>query len=185
MQYTQDHYLSSMATGIRAVEGTDSRTLLRTQFFHLIMTDPASLHCVLLAATAQFQNVNGRHSHPIDLLQLRGMAFRDINAAMHDINRATSDQLIAAIAHLASYEAIRGDRPAFNTHMSGLQRMVTLRGGLPSLGLDGLLESVLLWIDANATALVGLRLYFDKVAYPTAAIHPRPNPHHFNGTDSS
>ena len=145
------------------------------------MTDAASLHAVMLLAASHFSKVRGPRSHTIDLLQLRGMAIREINSALEDPRRATSDQLIAAVANMASYEALFGDREIFNTHMTGLMRLVTLRGGLPQLGLNRLLEHVLLWIDSNASYYVNKHVYFDKAAFPTNALHPRPDPQRFTG----
>lgn len=163
------------------LDGPMTKGLLRTRFFPLIMTDAAPLHAVMLLASSHYGKVRDSRLHAIDLLQLRGMAIREINGALEDPNRATSDQLIAAVAKMASYEALFGDRDIFNTHMTGLTRMVTLRGGLPNLGLDGLLERILLWIDINATLIVGRHPYFDKAAFPTAAVHPRPDPQNFAG----
>jgi len=132
-------------------------------------------------AASHYGNARGSRSHTIDLLQLRGMAIRAINRALEDPVRATSDQLIAAVAEMACYEAIFGDRTIFNTHMTGLLRMVSLRGGLPSLGLDGLLERILLWIDANAAHVTNSHIYFDRAAFPSSFAHPQPDPRRFAG----
>lgn len=177
----QEHYQSTMAVDIRDIDGPEARGLLRTRFFPFIFTDPAPLHAVMLMAAANYGNLRGSRSHTVDILQLRGMAIREINTALEDPNRATSDQLIAAVAKMACYEALFGDRRIFNTHMTGLLRMVSLRGGLPALGLDGLLERILLWIDSNAAHITGSQIYFDKRAFPTTAQHPRPDPRRFSG----
>ncbi|KAK5132275.1 hypothetical protein LTR08_009263 [Meristemomyces frigidus] len=179
--HIMDHYLSNLAVDIPDVDAATVTGLLRTQFFPFVMTDAAPLHAVMLLATSHYGRARGSRSHAIDLLQLRGMAIGEINSALEDPRRATSDQLITAVAKMASYEALFGDRDIFNTHMTGLMRMVTLRGGLPQLGLNGLLERVLLWIDSNATYIVGTHLYFDKAAFPTSAVHPRPDPQRFTG----
>ena len=150
-----------MAVDITDLDQTQTQALLQTRFFPFIMTDPAPLHAVMLMAASNHDHIRGSRSHTIDLLQLRGMAIREINRALEDPVRATSDQLVAAVAQMACYEALFGDRDIFNTHMTGLLRMVTLRGGLPRLGLDGLLERILLWIDANAAHITGCRIYFD------------------------
>ena len=134
------------------------------------------MHAVILVAASRYTKIHGPRSHGIELLQLRGMAIREINTALEDPKRATSDQIVTAVVKMASYEALFGDQNACHTHMTGLLRMVTLRGGLPQLGLDGLLERILLWIDANATYIMGRPIYFDKDAFPTSAVHPRPNP---------
>ena len=59
--------------------------------------------------------------------------------------------------------------------------MVSLRGGLPALGLDGLLERILLWIDVNAAHITGSHVFFDTAAFPSTARHPRPDPRRFTG----
>lgn len=148
------------------------------------MTDPAPMHAVMLMAASHYNRVRGSRTYTINLLQLRGMAISEINAALEDSGRATSDQLIAAVAKMACYECLFGDQNIFNTHMTGLMRMVSLRGGLPALGLDGLLERILLWIDSNATHILGRQIYFDKAAFPTTAVHPRPDPRRFAGVSS-
>ena len=173
--------MSNLAVDVPDIHSATAQSLLRTQFFPVVMTDAAPLHAVMLLAASHYGRVRGARSHTIDLLQLRGMAIREINAALEDSRRATSDQLITAVAEMASYEALFGDHDIFNTHMTGLMRLVTLRGGLPQLGLNGLLERVLLWIDSNATYIVGRHVYFDKAAFPTNAVHPRPNPQRFTG----
>lgn len=145
------------------------------------MTDPAPLHAVMLVAASHYSRMRGIRSHSIDLLQLRGMAIREINRALEDPVRATSDQMVAAVAEMARYEILFGDRKIFNTHMTALLRMVSLRGGLPGLGLDGLLERILLWIDANAAQITGSHLYFDRAAFPSTAQHPRPDLVRFAG----
>ena len=133
----------------------------------------------MLLAASYYSNMRGPRSHPIDLLQLRGMAISEINGALEEPVRATSDQIIAAVAQMASYEALFGDDAIFNTHMTGLSRMITLRGGLPALGLDGLLERIVLWIDSNATHITSSHIYFDKAAFPSVASHPLPDPGRF------
>ncbi|KAI6869698.1 hypothetical protein KC338_g3359 [Hortaea werneckii] len=170
-------YLSNLVVDIPGVDPATVRELLRTRFYPFITTDAATMHTVILVAASRFTKLHGVHSHGIELLSLRGMAIREINAALEDPRRATSDQLVTAVAKMASYEALFGDRNVCHTHMTALLRMVTLRGGLPQLGLDGLLERLLLWIDANATCIMDRpKNYFDKDAFPTTAVHPRPNP---------
>lgn len=164
------------------IDGPDATGLLRTQFFPFILSDPASIHAVMLVAASHFGRVRGSKAHTIDLLQLRGMAISEINSALADESRGTSDQLIAAVAEMASYEALFGERSICITHMTGLTRMVSLRGGLPALGLEGLLERLVLWIDSNTSHITGTRLYFDERAFPPSSAlvtHPQPDPARF------
>ncbi|KAH9844522.1 Fungal specific transcription factor domain [Teratosphaeria destructans] len=176
-----EDYRTNMAVDIPELDRTVISGLLRTRFFPFTMTDAASVHAVMLMAASHYSRARGPRSHTIDLLQLKGMAIAAINSGLSDPRRATSDQVIIAVAMMASFEALYGDRAFFETHMTGLVRMVTLRGGLHALGLDGLLERILLWIDSNATHILGKSVYFNKAAFPTRAGHPTPEPRRFAG----
>ncbi len=170
-----------MTVSIPAVDGPDSKGALGARFIPFCFTDLASLHAVMLMAAAHYSNARGSRAQTIDALHFRGRAISEINNALQDPARATSDQTIAAVAQLAAFEALCRDRDAFNTHMTGVARMVSLRGGLAALGLDGLLERVLLWIDSNAAHIAGTKVYFDKTSFPTSVEHPRPDPQRFSG----
>lgn len=154
-----------------------SREFIRTHFLSLAFSDPASLHALVLVSAAHLARLRGEQSHNIDILQLRGMAIQQVNHALMEHSsrrRATSDQLIVAVAKMATYELLFGQRDTFHTHMTGLQRMVSLRGGLPALGLGGFLERMLLWIDANAAGITGATdLYFPAAVYASSRGHPQ------------
>jgi hypothetical protein len=139
---------------------------------------------MVLMAASYYGHQRGRQSHTINVLQLQGMAFREINQALTDSIRGTSDQLIAAVANVASYEALFGEHRDFHLHINGLRQMVALRGGLQALGLDGLLARILLWIDANSAHIVGSRIVFDRATFPSNFQHPTPDPLRFAGRSS-
>lgn len=105
----------------------------------------------------------------------------EVNSALAVEERAASDQMIAAVAQMASYEVLFGERNIFDWHMTGVTRMVNLRGGLSALGIDGLLEWILLWVDSNAAAITGSNVYFDKSNFPSNVNHPRPDLRRFAG----
>jgi hypothetical protein len=164
-----------MATDLPETDA-ETRQVIRAHFMGLVFTDPAPLHAVMLLASAHLAKVRGAHSHTIDMLQLRGMAIQEVNRAMMDQRpgggRATSDAMIAAVGKIATFELLFGQKDTFHTHMTGLQRMVSLRGGLQELGLNGMLERILLWIDANAAEITGTPLYFPPAAFASSTAHP-------------
>ena len=129
----------------------------------------------MLFAAAFYQASNGPLAPQIDLYVLKGMAIRSVNASLLSSNRSINDELIGAVVNLAAFEAFFGDRDAYATHMAGLQKIIQLRGGLETLGLDGLLQRILLWVDANASQVTGLNLFFDNNNFPTSIPHPQPN----------
>jgi hypothetical protein len=140
--------------------GTNTEGLLRLQVFSSILADPASLHAVILVASSHYIRAQGSNSDIIDLLQLSDMAIREIRSALVDDRRGTSDPLIAAVAYMASYEALFCSRTICETHMEGLTIMVNLRGGLSALGFEGLLENIVRCTDSNASSATGSRSHF-------------------------
>jgi hypothetical protein len=64
---------------------------------------------------------------------------------------------------MASYEAMFGDQATFEMHMAGLLKMVDMRGGLSSLGLNGMLARICVWIDRNSAMLHNSPLHFTSV----------------------
>lgn len=61
---------------------------------------------------------------------------------------------------MASYEAMFGSLENYGIHMKGLSRVVGLRGGLTTLGFNGLLHRIVVWIDRNSAFLNGSAMYF-------------------------
>jgi hypothetical protein len=126
-------------------------------------------------AVSHYGKVQKLRLRTIDLLQLKDTAIQEINHALADDIRGTTDQLIAAVSIMAAYEALFGDQAIFHTHMQGLARMISLRSGLPALGLDGFLERIILWIGSDACYTAGSRLYFGGSIFQplmSRATHP-------------
>lgn len=156
---------------------SSSREFIRTHFLSLIFSDPASLHALVLVAAAHLARLHGHRSCDIKSLQLRWMAIYRVYLALMEHSspcRAISDQLIIAVAKLPTCELPFGRKGMFHAHMTGLRRMVSLLGGLPELGLGGVLERMLLWIDANAACSTGANdSYFVATAGASSRDHPQ------------
>lgn len=176
-----DHYLVNIAVDIPNIDSLTERGLLRKQWFPLCMTEPAVFYAVMLMAASHFAIMNVAMAQSINLMLLKGRAIQAINHALQDPVRSTSDSVIGAVMKMAAYEAIFGDTVAYKAHMSGLQKMILLRGGLPTLGMNGLLERMVLWIDCNASQLLGCDWTFDKRLFPTTVSHPPADLLHFAG----
>lgn len=117
----------------------------------------------------------------IDLLALKARALSEINTALATPDRAITDAMIGAVAKIAAYEALFGTSATFAAHMRGLRMMLKLRGGLSTLGLNGLLERMLVWIDLNAAHLTGMSVTLGDKALPTQVHFAAPDPYHFAG----
>lgn len=145
------------------------------------MTEAATMYAVLLMAASHYCIVNPTKAALIDLLALKARALTEINAALASPERAITDSMIGAVMKIAAYEAVFGDSTVFAAHMKGLQMMLKLRGGLSTLGLNGLLERMVVWIDLNAAHLTGMPTVLGGQDYPTAVHFAAPDPYHFAG----
>jgi hypothetical protein len=175
------HYIENVAVEIPDLDSPNHRGLLRRRWFPLAMEEPSTMYAVLLMAASHYCAVNPHSANLIDLLYLKSRALTEINAALRDPQRATSDAVIGAVMKMAAYEAVFGDSAVFSAHMRGLSLMLNMRGGLGTLGLDGLLERMVVWIDLNAHFVCGLSKLFGNEAFPTVVEFEAPDPYHFAG----
>ena len=167
--------LTNMAVDIPELDQPGNKGLLRSRWFPLIMTEPSSFLVIVLTAASHYASINNNRTLAVDLLSLKHETLASINRAMKYQDRMLSDQLIGAVAKMASYEAMFGNKETYEIHMAGVKHMVSLRGGLTSLGLGGLLRRMVIWIDRNSSFLNGSPLFF-----PDDDLSP-PNPAHFLG----
>ena len=175
------HYIDNVAVEIPDLDSPNHKGLLRRRWFPLAMSEPSTMYAVLLMAASHYCAVNPHSANLIDLLYLKSRALTEINAALRDPERATSDAVIGAVMKMAAYEAVFGDSAVFSAHMRGLSLMLNMRGGLGTLGLDGLLERMVVWIDLNAHFVCGLSKLFGNEAFPAVVEFEAPDPYHFAG----
>lgn len=147
----------------------------------MAMEESATMYAVLLMAASHYSAIQPGSIRPNDLVYLKSKAITSINQGIRDPKRATSDAMIGAVMKMAAYEAVFGDSAVFSTHMKGLSTMLKMRGGLGTLGLDGLLERMVVWIDLNAAFICGLTALFGTDAFPTVVKFESPDPYHFAG----
>ena len=109
---------------------------LRSNFFPLALTEQSTFLAIVLLASSHFSAV-GCTLGSENLLRLKQETLEAINEAMRRDKDLVSDALIGTVAKMAAYEAMYGDARTYLAHMSGLKRMIELRGGLSRLGLGG------------------------------------------------
>ncbi|KAL8749620.1 MAG: hypothetical protein Q9184_006737 [Pyrenodesmia sp. 2 TL-2023] len=174
--------LSTMAVDIPELDQPGPEGALRSIWFPMVIADQAMLNVVILTAASNYISVHQTQCSPEVLWKVKEDALASVNRGIRDPQLATSDQMIGAVAKMAAYEAgFAGDEKQYRIHMSGLTKMVELRGGLGSLGLNGLLARMLLWVDLNAAFILNTKTYF---LHPTALpghTGENPNPSHSLG----
>ncbi|KAL9099314.1 MAG: hypothetical protein Q9163_005172 [Psora crenata] len=180
-----DHYLKNLAVAIPELDA-GTPFILRKKWFPMVITSPAILYVVLLTAASHYAAIHTllpRKPIQAILLHLKQQTLTSTNGLIRASpkDQPMSDTIIAAVAKMASYEAMFGTPTLFHTHMRGLQNMIKARGGLEALGLDGLLMRMVLWIDINSAFLLNSKAYF-MPAYPLAGhVALQPNPGGFLG----
>lgn len=132
----------------------------------MVITNSATLNIVLLTSASHYvvyhQLHHNRHVQQI-LLHLKYQTLTCTNRLIHTLNQrggSYSDAVIGAVARMASYEAMFGLPELYHMHMRGLQNMIRIKGGLKTLGLDGLLQRMVLWIDINSAFPLKSSVYF-------------------------
>lgn len=138
---------------------------------------PTVSRVVTILMTASFGQKFDLRSQLAEILYLKTKALEGIKTALADDTLRTADQTIAAVAQMAAYEVLFGDSRAGRIHMQGLKHIIHLRGGLLNLGLAGLLEEFILWIDCNISHILGESTFLDETQFPaSSSIITRPNP---------
>jgi hypothetical protein len=127
----------------------------------MVLTEAATFQVIILLAASHFASLQHSYGHGPNLLQLKSRAISLVGKAL--VSDGPSDQLIGAVAKMASYEAMFGDQATYETHMAGLLKMIEMRGGLSALGLSGMLARICVWIDRNSAMLHNTPVYFTSV----------------------
>ncbi|KAG4440208.1 hypothetical protein IFR05_004287 [Cadophora sp. M221] len=134
---------------------------LRTEWLAIATQDAAMFHVALSHYAGNYGLVH-QESDPVEALRFRMEAMRLVNQRLGHAEMALADGTLGTVASLSSYEATNGSLTAISTHMKGLQRLVTLRGGL-QVDMNPYTKRLLLWADLNCANALGSDPMFDLV----------------------
>ena len=139
-----------------AVDIRRQSNVLKTQWFALAMTHRAFMHS-LLATAAMHAYAVGKATY-YDIVHHKSLAVQEININLSDPKSSIGDGNIAAVFSLLCVEESmllpfmeqEGDGPAMAKaqrliHVSGMKRMIELRGGLSSLQMNKCLQALIIW----------------------------------------
>ncbi|KAM4065889.1 fungal specific transcription factor [Hirsutella rhossiliensis] len=112
--------------------------------------DPLVLH-VVLCSTASFLNETGRVPKAMLFLH-RQTVMRMLNDQLANPHLCTNDSAMLAVAQMILTSWYWGSTQELHAHMAGFKRMILLRGGIQSLGMEGYTSKVAL-IDDFVIAL--------------------------------
>lgn len=140
---------------------------LRSTWFPFVITSEGMLETVLLIAGSCYlnQNIALQADHGDvrpTLVSLRQKALVSIRRMIMDDSVRNTDQTLGAVIKMASFECMYGTQEAYDFHMKALRKLVDARGGLSQLGVNGILERMICWIDYNAACLMNTSTYFPE-----------------------
>lgn len=179
---TKSTDLTNLAVAIPEIDGPEKTFLLRTVWFSAVIHSPAIFQVIVLFSASHYAAQHHDIIYAPTILALKQYALAGIASLVTSTEDALSDELIAVIAKMASYEAIYGLESVYHTHMKAVSRIILSRGGLAALGLDGLLARLLAFIDTNSAFLLKTHLYFRESPFPLCRpSFSHPNPGQFIG----
>ncbi|CZT50225.1 uncharacterized protein RSE6_11170 [Rhynchosporium secalis] len=171
-----DFYMTYILVDTPAVSEPGKVFRLRTSWFPLVMTSGATFYAALSLAGCILHTRRNIALDTPALLDIRSKAISSINTTLSNDEDCKTDQTIGAVLCLCILESFLNHPDLFQMHMSGLARMVRLRGGLDGLGLDGLLRRMIVWIDFNHSSINGTDLVFPESIEVEARLSPFKHP---------
>ncbi|EXJ81694.1 hypothetical protein A1O1_07759 [Capronia coronata CBS 617.96] len=179
------NYLQHLAVAIPEIdgEGEGQTALLRTRWFPMVLNSPIVFQVIVLFSASHYASQRQDMAFPETILSLKQYALRGIAESLSSASQGmvVRDELIAATAKMASYEAVFGDEDAYHSHMKGVEDMLRVRGGLDALGLGGFLARLLIFIDTNSAFLLNTHLHLTDSSFPRLEPFLLPNPSRFVG----
>ena len=126
--------------------------------------DPTPLYVILGFTLAHIAQCHGVKEPPI-AIEHKNKALQLITERMNHPVEAVSNGLIGAVVNIAGYELVGSNAQGFATHMTGLSRIITSRGGMCSLQGNQELEDVILRLD-----VVRAYIALSAPRYPTYSV---------------
>ncbi|KAF2639872.1 hypothetical protein P280DRAFT_402734, partial [Massarina eburnea CBS 473.64] len=108
----------------------------------------------LCIASAHHDAVNNRSTESMETLALRQEVMHFISQSLLNPGSRTNDFNVIALTQLIASEVIAGQDAALTYHESGMEAMISQRGGLDKLGLNGRVAGTTSWV-LLASAVLG------------------------------
>lgn len=175
------NYLDHLAVAIPEIDGEGNSALLKTRWFPMVIHSPVVFQVIVLFSASHYAAQREDLAFAPIILFLKQCALSGISQYLSRSNGTVRDELIAATAKMASYEAIWGEEHAYHCHMGAVEEMIRMRGGLGSLGLDGFLARLLIFIDTNSAFLLNTSLHLPESSFPRVEPFILPNLSRFIG----
>ncbi|KFY90283.1 hypothetical protein V498_06076 [Pseudogymnoascus sp. VKM F-4517 (FW-2822)] len=119
------------------------------------ITDSGMMNGLFLAACRSLANQTHRGIYAAQALRYKGACIRSVAKAIEGEGDRVSDSTVAKVLFLAYDEFHTGNLNGAKSHTKAIGDMVKMRGGVETLGLEGLLQQLVLWNDRTSTFYSG------------------------------
>ncbi|KAH8804466.1 hypothetical protein F5884DRAFT_407327 [Xylogone sp. PMI_703] len=119
-----------------------------TELVALTLQHDVLFHAALCLSSIYLNRSYLRNDFPVETAKHRGEVIRLLISGFQGRDGGIDDASIAAATLLSISDlSVTGDVALNYTHVSGINKMVSLRGGLGKLGMSGMLRIMVLWSD--------------------------------------
>ncbi|KAH7354676.1 hypothetical protein BKA65DRAFT_496788 [Rhexocercosporidium sp. MPI-PUGE-AT-0058] len=125
---------------------------VRKSWFALSLTDIAFFNVVLSHYAGTYCLLTGQ-GDPMESFSFTAASIKIINERLDLPDQRTSDGTIAAVAGMVLKEIKNGNSLAVKAHLSGLEQMINLRGGLLKANFPASLQRMIAWAELNASSV--------------------------------
>ncbi|KAI4662883.1 uncharacterized protein J4E79_004194 [Alternaria viburni] len=130
----------------------------------LILSDAGLLHATLASWALYGILANEYTDLRVCKLKHKNEAIKIVNCRLATSGGYISDEVVATVLTLANLENLLGDYEAAQLHITALERMVKVRGGLFAFGHnDGLLRGII-WMDFHSSVVSRAHPSFPQIS---------------------
>ncbi|KAF5982825.1 tachykinin family [Fusarium coicis] len=145
---------------------------MRDVWLSLDLSNPASFNALMALSAAHLSQMQGFSQSEV-ALEFKSEAVRIVQLWMQDPERAVSDDVLAAILRLLTYERYWGTMAEWIIHHKGLMNLVEARGGIAALSSNWRLELTTVSLMARPTWFDCSNQIQELLAHPSELpLHP-------------
>ncbi|KAF5721889.1 tachykinin family [Fusarium mundagurra] len=133
------HWFSAHAAMMFGPSHDGAFSPMRDVWLPLDLSNPASFNALMALSAAHLSRMQGFSQSEV-ALEFKSEAVRIVQLWMQDPERAVSDDVLAAILRLLTYERYWGTGAEWIIHHKGLMNLVEARGGIAALSSNWRLE---------------------------------------------
>ncbi|KAH7159059.1 fungal-specific transcription factor domain-containing protein [Fusarium sp. MPI-SDFR-AT-0072] len=133
------HWFSAHAAMMFGPSPDGAFSPMRDVWLPLDLSNPASFNALMALSAAHLSRMQGFSQSEV-ALEFKSEAVRIVQLWMQDPERAVSDDVLASILRLLSYERYWGTEAEWIIHHRGLMNLVEVRGGIAALSSNWRLE---------------------------------------------